>query len=526
MPWILGKPIFLLHNLVYMSTTPSIQHQLQAGYAFSPESSILLGTALHEGEALPQVTVRVPLAMLNRHGLIAGATGTGKTKTLQRLAESLSEQGIGVLMMDIKGDVSGISQPGLAHPKVQERVQQMGIGWAPKAFPVEFLSLSGSSGIPLRATVSEFGPVLFSRMLGVNDTQAGVLAIVFKYCDDRQLPLVDLKDLKKVLQHLTNEGKQEIEADYGRIAPATSSAILRKVVELEAQGAEHFFGEPSFEVEDLCRIGEDGRGIINVVRLNDMQDRPKLFATFLLQLLAEVYATFPEVGDADRPKLVLIFDEAHLMFKEASDALLSQLETIMKLVRSKGVGVFFCTQLPTDVPASILSQLGLKVQHALRAFTAADRKAIKLAAENYPESEFYKTDELLTALGTGEALVTALNERGVPTPLVHTLLAPPQSRMDVISAQELEANLSRSNLREKYAQPFDRESAYERLSQKLRTEEEAPPPPKTTSFKPAPSLVEQVTSNPITKVLVKEIARGLLGALGLGGKRRGRGGWL
>ncbi len=319
----------------------------------------------------------------------------------------------------------------------------------------------------LRATVSEFGPVLLSRILDLNDTQAGVLAVIFKYCDDNQLALLDLKDLKKVTQFVTEEGKEEIEKDYGKISTATTGIIMRKILELEQQGAELFFGELSFDIRDLLRRDRSGNGYISIIRLTDIQDKPKLFSTFMLSLLAEVYSQMPEKGDADKPELVIFIDEAHLIFNQASQALLDQIENIVKLIRSKGIGVFFVTQNPTDVPNGVLSQLGLKVQHALRAFTAIDRKAIKLTAENYPLSDYYKTDETITALGIGEALVTALNEKGIPTPLAATMLRAPMSRMDILTPDEISFLNRSSDLVRKYGQTMDRESAYEILSRKV-----------------------------------------------------------
>ena len=306
-------------------------------------------------------------------------------------------------------------------------------------FPVEVMSLSEQDGIRLRATVSEFGPVLISRILDVSPTQEGIIAVIFKYCDDNKLPLLDLKDFKKILQYSTSEGKKEFEESYGRISTSSTGAILRKVVELEQQGADLFFGEKSFEVEDLLRTTSDGRGYINILRLTDIQDRPKLFSTFMLSLLAEIYETFPEQGDSDRPELIMFIDEAHLIFNEASKALLNQIESIVKLIRSKGVGLYFVTQNPTDVPEAVLSQLGLKVQHALRAFTAKDRKSIKLTAQNYPDTDFYDTAETLTSLGIGEAFISALDEKGRPSPLVATMMRAPMSRMDVLSTKELNA---------------------------------------------------------------------------------------
>ncbi|MCW9066740.1 MAG: DUF853 domain-containing protein, partial [Ignavibacteriaceae bacterium] len=404
-----------------MTSKEKFAEEINSAYLFKGDY-ITLGGAIYEGECINNLFVNIPLKTLNRHGLIAGATGTGKTKTLQIITEQLSSKSIPVLVMDVKGDLSGIAKPGTVNPKIEERHQKIGLQYTAEGFPVEMLSLSEEKGVRLRATVSEFGPVLLSKILELNDTQASFVSLIFKYCDDAHLPVLDLKDFKRVLQYISDEGKADIEKEYGKISTTSVGTILRKVIELEQQGAEKFFGEKSFEVDDLTRIDNKGRGIISIIRLVDLQDKPKLFSTFMLSLLAEIYSSFPEEGDIAQPKLAIFIDEAHLIFKEASKALLEQIETIIKLIRSKGVGVFFCTQNPTDVPASVLSQLGLKVQHALRAFTAKDRQMIKLTAENYPTSEYYKTDEMLTSLGIGEAAITALNEKGIPTPLAATLL--------------------------------------------------------------------------------------------------------
>ncbi|PWG04789.1 helicase HerA-like domain-containing protein [Polaribacter aquimarinus] len=426
-----------------------------------------LGAAMLGEETITNAIVKVPLKTLNRHGLIAGATGTGKTKTLQVLAENLSEKGIPVLLMDIKGDLSGLAQPSPGHPKIDERHAKIGFPFTAKKFPIEVLTISEQDGTRLRATISEFGPVLLSRILDLTETQSGIVAIIFKYCDDNKLPLLDIKDFKKVLQFVTNEGKEEIQNEYGRISTASTGAILRKIVEIEQQGGDLFFGEKSFDVEDLTRVDEGGKGIISVLRLTDIQDKPKLFSTFMLQLLAEVYETFPEQGDSGRPELIIFIDEAHLVFEEASKALLNQIESIVKLIRSKGIGLYFVTQNPKDVPEDILAQLGLKVQHALRAFTAKDRKAIKLAAENYPDSEYYDTKEVLTQLGIGEAFISVLNEKGIPTPLARTMLRAPMSRMDILTPKELKNVINNSRLFYKYNEDLDRESAYELLNAKI-----------------------------------------------------------
>lgn len=483
---------------------------IEGGYSSKGES-ITLGAAMLGDETITNSLVKIPLKTINRHGLISGATGTGKTKTLQVFAENLSEKGIPVLLMDLKGDLSGLAKASPGHPKIDERHEKIGIPFDAKDFPVEILSISEQKGTRLRATVSEFGPVLLSRILGLSEVQEGILAILFQYCDDQGMGLLDLKDLKKILQFATQEGKQEIESKYGRISTASTGSILRKIVALEQQGADLFFGERSFDVKDLCRLSEDGRGIISVMRLTDIQDKPQMFSTFMLQLLAEVYASFPELGDSDRPELVMFIDEAHVVFENASKSLLDQLESIVKLIRSKGIGIYFVTQNPKDIPSDVLSQLGLKIQHALRAFTAKDRKAIKLAAENYPDSEFYDTDKVLTELGIGEALVSALNEKGVPTPLVKTMLRAPMSRMDVLTPSELDAIINASQISMKYNEVIDSESAYEILNKKInRVKEEAAKP----TPEPKREKSRRSTINPVVKVLTSAtFIRGVFGIL-------------
>lgn len=501
--------------------------QIKSSYAANNER-ILIGAGIYEGSPVEGLQINIPLKMFNRHGLIAGATGTGKTKTLQVLIERLSDSSVPVLCMDIKGDLSGLAAEGESNKHIEERQQMIGESYQARKYPVELLSLSGTNGLQLRATVSEFGPVLFSKVLELNETQSGLVSVLFKYCDDKKLPLLDLKDFKKIINYATNEGKKELEELYGKISTVSAGTILRKIVELEQQGAVKFFGETSFDTDDLIRIDENGLGYISILRVNDIQDKPKLFSTFMLSLLAEIYSSFPEEGDLDRPKLVIFIDEAHLIFNEASKALLNQIETIIKLIRSKGVGIFFCTQNPTDIPAVVLSQLGLKVQHALRAFTAADRKAIKLTAENYPDSDFYKTDELLTSLGIGEAAVTALNEKGMPTPLSAVLLCAPKSRMDVLNQQEIDILLNTSRLKDKYHKSIDRESAYEILNNKIEqfnTPEKQEQLSRSTQ-KAEKSTFEKVLNDPITRqvgrTVAREITRGLLGVLGLGGSGRSK----
>ncbi|HBC79326.1 MAG TPA: ATPase [Bacteroidales bacterium] len=447
------------------------------GYLCKGES-IILGGAMLDGVPVANAHVKVPLKTMNRHGLIAGATGTGKTKTLQVVSEQLSRLGVPVLLMDVKGDLSGIAMPGQEKPFITERHAKIGLPYMVGGSPVELLTISKQEGVRLRATISEFGPVLLSRILDLNDTQGGVLSVIFKYCDDKKMPLLDLKDIKKAIQFVTEEGKAEMEREYGKISPASTGIILRKLIEMEQQDAELFFGEKSFDIADLMRRDRNGNGYVNIVRLTDIQDRPKLFSTFMLCLLAEVYDTMPEIGDPEKPELVIFIDEAHLVFDQASKALLSEIETIIKLIRSKGVGVFFVTQNPMDVPNEVLAQLGLKIQHALRAFTAIDRQAIKLTAENFPLSDYYKTDETLTSLGIGEALVTALNEKGIPTPLAATMMRAPMSRMDILSQAEIDSLNRSSDLVRKYSEVIDRESAFEILSGKIeavrkQAEEEA-----------------------------------------------------
>ena len=520
-----------------MANTDKFLRQIADGYNFKG-SSIILGGAMLNGVAQTNALIKIPLKTLNRHGLIAGATGTGKTKTLQIIAEQLSANSVPVLLMDVKGDLSGIGMPSAGHPKIDERHQKIGIPFKPDSSPIEFLSLSDEPGARLRATVSEFGPVLFSKILELTETQSSIVSVIYKYCDDKNLPLLDLKDMKKTLNFVMNEGKEEFTELYGRMSSASVGAIMRKIIALEQQGADTFFGERSFEVDDLCRLNEDGKGIVSIIRLTDIQDRPKLFSTFMLQILAEIYATFPEEGDLEQPKLVIFIDEAHLVFSEASDALTDQIEAIIKLIRSKGVGVFFVTQNPTDVPDEVLGQLGLKIQHALRAFTAKDRKAIKLTAQNYPISEFYDVEQSLTELGIGEALVTALNEKGIPTPLAHTLLRAPQSRMDILTEVEISRIIGQSKIIKKYNEIIDRESAYEMLSEKIEAYQQEEHQEKlkeqrskaSKSRKREKSAMEKVMDSTLTRqvgrTVARELARGLLGILGVKTTRRRRSNWF
>lgn len=496
-----------------MSTKEHFIQHINSGYTTKGES-LLLGAAILDKEPVGETQVKIPLKTLNRHGLIAGATGTGKTKTIQVLSEQLSGFGIPVLMMDIKGDFSGIAQPGVEQPFITERHAKINIPYTSSAFPVELMTLSAQDGVRLRATISEFGPVLFSRILDLNDTQAGVVSVIFKYCDDNKMPLLDLKDIKKVLNYITEEGKAEITEEYGKISTATTGTILRKIIELEQQGGDFFFGEKSFEIDDLMRIDENGKGYVSIIRLTDIQDKPKLFSTFMLSLLAEIYQQMPEKGDADQPELVLFIDEAHLIFSEASKVLLDQIETIIKLIRSKGVGVYFITQNPMDIPKGVLAQLGLKIQHALRAFTANDRQAIRQTADNYPTSEYYKTDEVLTSLGIGEAFVTALNEKGIPTPLAATMLRAPQSRMDVLTSSEIATINSKSKLVKKYQEEIDRESAYELLIKKIDAAVEQAEEQVVEKKKSSEPSTAEVIGKSVTKVVTSaSFIRGVFGIL-------------
>lgn len=505
-----------------MANKSKFIEELSAKYTTKGES-IVLGKGMFDGEVIQEVDVTVPLKTINRHGLIAGATGTGKTKTLQVFVEQLSKKGIPSLVLDIKGDFSGIAMPGKDNPIIQERYAKTGYSYESQQFPVELMTISGAKGVKLRATVTEFGPVLLSKILQLNETQSSILSIVFKYCDDKGLPLIDLEDLKKVLQYITDEngGKDELAQNYGNIASASFGAILRTIVALEQQGASEFFGEPSFDVEDLLQTKDD-KGVVNILRVADIQNQPQLFSTFMLSLFAEIYMTFPEEGDSGKPKLVLFIDEAHLIFNEASKALLSQIETMVKLIRSKGVGIYFITQIPGDVPENVLSQLGLKIQHALRGFTAKDRKEIDKAVENYPITEYYDAGNLIQNLGIGEAFVTALDEKGIPTPLVQTYLISPESRMDVLSPSEVDDLVDSSDLVSKYEETVDKESAYEILTQRMEAAAEEAPEEDKKPTKEEPGMIETVLKSPMARTfgntLMREGAKALLGMLGL--KRR------
>jgi uncharacterized protein len=500
---------------------------IKSGYTFKGES-ILLGSAILDGDQETGCKIKIPLRMMNRHGLIAGATGTGKTKTLQVIAEELSMAGVPILVMDVKGDLSGIAAPGTINSIIEKRVSVIGMEWNPVGFPSELMTISGEPGVKLRASVSEFGPLLLAKILNLNDNQTGVLSMIFKFCDDKGLPLLDMKDLKTVLKHIQEDGKADFLKEYGYFQVASVGTIMRNISSLEQQGANRFFGEPSFDVFDFMRTDDLGRGIINILRIVNIQSNTAMFSTFMLCLLAEIFQKMPERGDADQPELVIFFDEAHLIFKNASKTLLDQFETTIKLIRSKGVGIILITQSPDDIPASILGQLGLKVQHSLRAFTAKDRKAIKSASENYPVSDFYKADELISMMGTGEAMVTAIDEKGRPTPLVHTLIRPPMSRMDILSKEEIDNLVVSSRMVKKYNKEIDRESAHEILMERIEvTQEITKDQPervsrketstKTTARRTAKEtgMFEKIMKSPVTNTIAREITRGLLGVLGL-----------
>jgi hypothetical protein len=467
------------------SPADAVATEIAAGYAF-PGPALEFGSVVHGGAPHPGAQVRVPLSMMNRHGLIAGATGTGKTKTLQLLAEQLSAEGVPVVVADVKGDLSGLARPGQSGDRMTKRAADTADDWTPTGFPVEFLALGGlGTGVPLRATVTSFGPLLLSKVMDLNATQSSSLGLVFHYADAAGLPLLDLKDLRAVISWLTSdEGKAELE-QIGGLSRATAGVILRELVTLEDGGGDVFFGEPEWETTDLLRTTPDGRGVITAVELSELQDRPRLFSTFLMWLLAELFEELPEVGDLDKPKLVFFFDEAHLLFTDASKAFLETVTQTVRLIRSKGVGIFFVTQNPTDVPTPVLGQLGNRVQHALRSFTPEDADALKKTVRTYPKSTAYDVAETLGALGTGEAIITVLSERGAPTPVAWTMLRAPRSAMAPLEPAEQQAAVAGSPLQARYGQPLDRDSAYERLAARM-TPPAAPPPAPRPAQEPEP----------------------------------------
>ncbi|MGP4007924.1 helicase HerA-like domain-containing protein [Streptomyces sp. 4N124] len=471
--------------------------EIASGYAFTGPA-LDLGALMWDGACLADAQIRIPLPMLNRHGLVAGATGTGKTKTLQLIAEQLSAQGVPVFLADIKGDVSGISAPGQDSERVRARAGEVHQQWTATAVPAEFYALGGMGhGIPVRATVTSFGPVLLSKVLQLNQTQEQSLGLIFHYADQKGLELIDLKDLRAVVAFLTSdEGKAELK-NIGGLSPATAGVILRSLTAFEAQGMGDFFGEPEFDTAEFLRTAPDGRGMVSVLELPAVQDKPQLFSTFLMWLLADLFHDLPEVGDVDKPKLVFFFDEAHLLFNDASKAFLDSITQTVRLIRSKGVGVFFVTQTPKDVPADVLAQLGNRVQHAVRAFTPDDQKALKATVKTFPNSA-YDLEELFTGLGTGEAVVTVLSEKGAPTPVAATRLRAPESLMGPVEGAVLDQAVRGSGLYERYAQAVDRESAYERLRG-------AKGPDEVRGREEERSVVEQVVGGGMFKSLARSI---------------------
>lgn len=499
----------------------------------SDETALLIGGVMVDSTPVDGKQVTLAPQSLNRHGLISGATGTGKTKSLQILIEELSGIGVPSIVMDIKGDISGLGAEGTTNKIIEKRANHIQMDWKGTSFPIEFMSISDEPGLPLRSTVSEFGPIILSKILTLNDTQTSLVSMLFMFCDDKKLPLLDLEDLKTVLRYAAAEGKHEIQKMYGLVPINSAHAIMRKITQLEQQGGDRIFGEPSFDVFDLCQRDEKGKGMVNIIRLTDVQSKPALFSAFMLALLAEVFEIFPEKGDVEQPELMIFIDEAHLIFKNASSELLDQLDTIIKLIRSKGIGVVFITQTPNDIPDNILSQLGFKIQHALRAFTAKDRKAIKLMAQNFPESEVYDIETLLTELGIGEALVSSLDRKGRPTEIAHTLMRGPFSRMDVLTPSEISSIISKSRIARKYNEKIDRESAHEilmeRIEKMLQTEEEqiakkelpkTASKPKRKQKRKQKSQFEKIMTSPVTRTIAREITRGVLGVLGISAAAR------
>ena len=478
--------------------------EMAAGYSFD-EPVIVLGSPIIGDEVLPDVRVQVPLSRINRHGLIAGATGTGKTKTLQLLAGQLSAAGVPVFAVDVKGDLSGVGAPGdPANPNVVSRCESLGWTFQAAGHPVEILSLSGKAGGHVRASISSFGPLLLGKVLDLNETQTSILSLVFRYCDDQHLPLLDLPDLRTTLKFLGSDDGKAVLEDLGGISPASLGVILRSIVTLEQDGAGDFFGEPEFDVDDLLRTGLDGRGIVTLLEVADVMDRPRLYSTFVLWMLAQLYEGLPEVGDLPKPKLAFFFDEAHLLFKDASPALLDQIERTARLIRSKGVGVYFVTQAPTDVPSPVLSQLGNRIQHALRAFTPDDADALRKTARTFPVTSHYDVERAITALGIGEAFVTVLSPKGVPTPLAATRLLPPDSRMAPLTPAEIASVVAASPLATRYNQAVDRESAYEIITARLANAHAAA----ATAAAPAPGPATAASMGVLTPAQQqREIAR-------------------
>jgi hypothetical protein len=498
---------------------------MAAGYGFT-EPTVRLGRPFVD-PAAPDTAVEIgiPLRFLNRHGLIAGATGTGKTRTLQLIAEQASAAGCAVFAADMKGDLAGVGAAGAADDRLTARATELADTWSPASCPVELMSLTGTGGVAIRATVTEFGPTLLAKVLSLNETQESSLGLIYRFCDEKGLALIDLEDLRAALAYLTGPGKAELKT-LGGISSSTAGVLLRKVSQLEAEGGDVFFGEPAFDVADLLRTAPDGRGIVSVLDLVDVARQPALFSTFLMWVLAELFERLPEVGDADKPALVFFFDEAHLLFEGASDSFLDSVAQTVRLIRSKGVGVFFVTQLPTDVPDEVLAQLGHRVQHAVRAFTPKDARALKSAVETFPVTEHYELTETLPSLGVGEAAVTVLDPRGVPTPVAATRLYPPRSRMSPLTPEERAAAISASPLRPRYAERLDRESAAELLeariagdaarAEEVRSRPRAEPAPRRRAPKPPETLADQVQDvlgSSVARQVTREVVRGIFGML-------------
>lgn len=491
--------------------------------SYNPKGTyIYLGAGILDGNILAEAQVNLALKMMNRHGLIAGATGTGKTRTLQLIAEQLSDSGVPVFMLDVKGDLSGLAVEGQTNQALIDRGNAVGVPFQPASFPVELFSLTGNKGTTMRLKVSDVGPILLARILELNDTQTGVLAAIFKYAQDHNMPLVDFNDIKKLLSYLADgPGSEEIKDDYGKISTSSSGTILRKIVAIEQQGVAHIFGEKEFDIQDLFQK-VDGKGVISLLNISDVQDQPVLFSTFLLSILAQLFKNLPEVGDLDKPKLVFFFDEAHLLFKDASKAFMTQVEQIVRLIRSKGIGVFFCTQSPTDVPETVLAQLGNRVQHALRAFTPNDAENLRKTVKTYPKSDFYAIDQILTSLGTGQALITVLNDKGIPTEVVATHLVPARAVMGPADAVTYDQLLKQSDLYTKYQQREENRSAAEIIDEKMQIatqqqeqlsrEKEEAKRSKSTSRRQTPLEAAQKTA---TTTLAREGVK-LLGKLASG----------
>jgi uncharacterized protein len=520
----------------------TFDESFRSAYGFDVPS-VEIGHALRDGKPAAELPVRIPLRMMNRHGLIAGSTGTGKTRTLQLMAEGLSRHGVPVFLSDVKGDLAGLAIPGTPNAFLNDRATGVGRTFRPDAFPVEFYSLTGNRGTQLRATVSSFGPILLGKVLDLTDVQQSVLAMVFKYCDDRRMPLLDFDDLRGVLHYLAGEGKQELK-EYGGMSPATVGVLVRKMVELEQQGAAKFFGEPELDINDLLRT-KDGRGMVNILSLADVQDKPRLYSTFLMWLLGQFYYRMPEVGDPDKPKLVFFFDEAHQLFDDASSALTEHIEQVARLIRSKGIGVFFITQTPKDVDEDVLAQLGNRVQHAIRAFTPKDAKNVKATASTFRPNEYVDVAASLTTLGIGEGLVTLLDPKGVPTPVVTAQVLAPSSAMTTLDEAGYARMIAASAVAAKYAVAVNRESAHEMLQKRLeeaaQVEEPEPPrefdrpeygPPvsfgggtrrrssgtstRRQAARPRKSSIERMATsavNQATRTVTQQIVRGIFGML-------------